>query len=66
MMAMVGAFWGIGYALLILIWGAIIGAVTGLLIVLIGRKQWSYALPLGSYLGATAIIVVLWRSGILT
>jgi hypothetical protein len=36
------------------------------LIVLIGRKQWSYALPFGSYLGATAIIVVLWRSGILT
>lgn len=66
MMAMVGAFWGIGYALLILIWGAIIGAVTGVLIVLIGRKQWSYALPFGSYLGATAIIVVLWRSGILT
>ncbi len=65
MMAMVGAFWGIGDAFMILIWGAIIGAVTGVLIVLIGRKEWSYALPFGSYLGATAIFVTIWRSGTL-
>ncbi len=65
MMAMVGAFWGIADAFMILIWGAIICAVTGVLIVLIGRKEWSYALPFGSYLGVTAILVTIWRSGIL-
>jgi hypothetical protein len=62
---MVGAFWGMADAFMILIWGAIIGAVTGVLIVLIGRKEWSYALPFGSYLGVTAILVTIWRSGLL-
>ncbi len=65
MMAMMGAFWGLPKAILILIMSSLIGAVSGLLIVLITRKQWTYALPFGSYLGATGILVAVWGDEIL-
>jgi leader peptidase (prepilin peptidase)/N-methyltransferase len=65
MVAMMGAFWGFGETFLTLILGSVVAAVTGLLMVLAGRKQWSYALPFGSYLGATAILVMLWGGDIL-
>lgn len=55
MAAMIGAFWGVGPTLLVLIVGSLIGALSGTLIVLIGGKRWNYELPYGSYLGAAAI-----------
>lgn len=66
MVAMMAAFWGISQTVLILIASSVIGAVTGVLIVIIGRKQWHYALPFGSYLAATAIVVALWGDAILS
>ena len=65
MIAMIGAFWGVGAGFTTLILSALIGAVSGVLIVVIGRKEWTYALPFGSYLGATAILVTLWGDDIL-
>lgn len=56
MAAMMGAFWGVPQTLLILLAGSIMGAVTGTLIVLLARKEWSQELPFGSYLGAAAIL----------
>jgi leader peptidase (prepilin peptidase)/N-methyltransferase len=64
MIAMIGAFWGAAMGFTTLVLSAIVGAVTGVLIVLIARKDWTYALPFGSYLGATAIIVTLWGNAI--
>lgn len=66
MMAMVGAFWGISDGFTTLILGAVVGAVSGVLIVIAGRKKWDYALPFGSYLGATALIVSIWGDDILS
>ena len=66
MMAMVGAFWGLGHAVLTLIIGSITGSLVGIAIVLIGRKKWTYELPFGTYLGVTAIVVMLWRAEMLS
>jgi leader peptidase (prepilin peptidase)/N-methyltransferase len=66
MVAMIAAFWGISQTVFILIASSLIGAVTGVLIVVIGRKQWHYALPFGSYMAATGIVVTLWGDAILS
>ena len=65
MMTMVAAFWGFAPTVTILMMGSILGAVTGLLIVAIGRKKWSHELPFGSYLGATSIVIAVWGDAIL-
>ena len=65
MMTMVATFWGFAPTITILMIGSIVGALTGLAIVVIGRKQWSHELPFGSYLGAASIIVAVWGDDIL-
>ena len=65
MMTMVAAFWGFAPAVTILMMGSIVGALTGLLIIMIGRKKWTHELPFGSYLGAASIIVAVWGDDIL-
>lgn len=64
MVAMMGAFWGFGDTFMTLILGSMLGSVVGIGIVLLARKGWNYALPFGSYLGATAIVVALWGDDI--
>ncbi len=59
MAAMMGAFWGIGHTLMILIVGSLAGAVIGTALVALGRSGWRQELPYGSYLGAAALIVTL-------
>ncbi len=66
MMAMVGAFWGLGDSILTLIIGSIIGSAVGIVIVIVGGKKWTYELPFGSYLGAAALVVMLWRHDMLS
>jgi leader peptidase (prepilin peptidase)/N-methyltransferase len=66
MVAMMAAFWGISQTVLILVLSSLVGAVSGILIVVIARKQWHYALPFGSYLAATGIVVTLWGDAILS
>ena len=60
MAAMMGAFWGVGPTLMILLIGSLGGALLGSAIILIGGKKWNYELPFGSYLGAAALVVTLW------
>ena len=64
MMAMVAAFWGLSTTIGVLLIGSLVGAVTGSLIVLIGRKKWTHELPFGAYLGAGGIMVVVWGEDI--
>ena len=64
MMAMVGAFWGLSTTIGVLLIGSLVGAITGSLIVLIGRKKWTHELPFGAYLGAGSIMVVVWGEDI--
>ena len=65
MMAMVAAFWGLGDAILTLIVGSIVGSVVGIVLVIVGGKKWTYELPFGSYLGASAIVVTIWGDDLL-
>lgn len=58
--AMMGAFWGVNYTLIILVVGSIVGALFGTTLVLLGGKRWSHEMPYGSYLGAAAILVTFW------
>ena len=56
MIAMIGAFLGLQGALLTLILGSVVGAVTGIIYVLWTRKDMgSYELPFGSFLGLAAL-----------
>jgi leader peptidase (prepilin peptidase)/N-methyltransferase len=58
MIAMLGAFLGAPYTLLAIMAGSALGAVTGLLYILLTRKNAStYPLPFGSFLGAAALVV---------
>jgi leader peptidase (prepilin peptidase)/N-methyltransferase len=66
MVAMIGAFWGFGTTLMTLILGSILGSLVGLAVVVLARRGWDYALPFGSYLGATGILVTLWGDDILS
>ena len=59
MAAMMGAFWGVGQTLMILIIGSIAGAVIGTALIAIRRANWRQELPYGSYLGAAALVVTL-------
>ena len=65
MAAMMGAFWGVGYTLMMLVIGSLAGAVLGTLFVLVAGKRWNYELPFGSYLGVAAILVMLWGDELL-
>jgi len=56
MIAMIGAFLGLQGALLTLILGSVVGAVTGIIYVLWTKKDMgSYELPFGSFLGLAAL-----------
>ncbi len=60
MAAMMGAFWGVGPTLMILLIGSVGGSLIGGALILFGGKKWNYELPFGSYLGAAALVVTLW------
>jgi leader peptidase (prepilin peptidase)/N-methyltransferase len=61
MIAMIGAFMGLKWALLTLIVGSMLGSVVGLLYIVITRKDAStYELPFGSFLGIAALAVAIY------
>ena len=58
MLAMMGAFLGLGGSFLALMAGAMLGAVTGLIFIRLTRRDMSsYELPFGSFLGVAALAV---------
>lgn len=61
MVATIGAFLGLQGVLLTLVIGSLLGAVTGLLYVLIAKKDAAtYELPFGSFLGIAALLVAVY------
>ena len=60
MLAMIGAFLGWPLALLTLVAASSAGAVVGLGVMVIGRKDWQYALPFGTFLAIAALGASLW------
>lgn len=61
MIAMIGAFLGLQGALLTLILGSLLGALGGLVFILVtGKNASTYELPFGSFLGVAAIAVAIY------
>lgn len=54
--AAVGAFLGLGAVFFTIVAGSIIGALIGILMILIGRREWSARIPFGPYLALGAVI----------
>lgn len=58
MMLMAGAFLGLKRAVLTILAGSVLGAVLGVIFILVRRKGSDYELPFGTFLGAAALLVV--------
>ena len=62
MIAMIGAFLGLQWALLILIIASLFGAIGGLIFIALAKKEAAtYELPLGSFLGIAGLAAALFR-----
>lgn len=63
MIAMIGAFVGLGLSLMTLILASVAGSVVGLAYIKLTHKDAAtYELPFGSFLGATALVLALWTN----
>jgi leader peptidase (prepilin peptidase)/N-methyltransferase len=61
MIAMIGAFLGLQESLLTLIAASLLGAVGGLIYIVVTKKDMStYEIPFGSFLGAAALAIAMW------
>lgn len=61
MIAMIGAFLGLRWSLLTLMLASLAGAVGGLIYIKAARRDSAtYELPFGSFLGATALVLMMW------
>ena len=61
MVGMIGAFQGMGPALLTVVAGSVLGSVCGLIYIAVSKKDArTYELPFGSFLGIAAIVVAIW------
>lgn len=58
MMLMVGAFLGLKRTLLTIFAGSLLGSVLGIAFILMRRKDSTYELPFGTFLGLAALLVV--------
>jgi leader peptidase (prepilin peptidase)/N-methyltransferase len=65
MMAMVGVFLGPKLTLLTIFLGSTLGAVLGLAFIAAAGKSSAYELPFGSFLGAAAVVAMIWGRAIL-
>ncbi len=64
-MAAIGAFVGWQGALFSLMASAVVGAVVGVGVIAIGRRDWSARLPYGPYISLAAVIWIFFREDIL-
>jgi len=60
MMAMVGAFLGVPLTLLTILLGSVVGSIIGIAVIRLFGKSRRYELPFGTFLGAGAIVAVLY------
>ena len=63
MLALAGSFMGFHGALQMLVAASLVGSIAGLIYIKVTKKDHAtYELPLGTFLGATAILIALWQS----
>jgi leader peptidase (prepilin peptidase)/N-methyltransferase len=66
MMLMVGAFLGWQKTLLTLVLGSFVGAIFGLVLIALKKKDLQYALPFGTFLAPAAFVALVWGDRIIT
>ena len=64
MMAMVGAFLVVPLTLLTILLGSVVGSIIGIAVIKFFGKSRQYELPFGTFLGAGAIIALLYGNEI--
>ncbi len=62
--AAIGAFLGLRAVFFTIVAGSMIGAVIGVLMILIGRREWSARIPFGPYLALGAVIWIFFGPGL--
>ncbi len=65
LMLMIGAFLGWRQALLTLILGSFLGALVGVYVLMVRKKDLQFALPFGSFLAPTAFVALVWGERII-
>ena len=65
MMAMVGAFLGLPLTLLTILLGSVAGSIVGIAFMRLSGKSRDYELPFGSFLGAGAVISVIYGNDLI-
>jgi leader peptidase (prepilin peptidase)/N-methyltransferase len=63
--AAIGAFLGMRAVFFTIMSGSIIGAIIGLLMILIRRREWSARIPFGPYLALGAVIWIFFGAGLM-
>jgi len=63
--AAIGAFLGLRAVFFSIVTGSIVGAVIGLLMILIGRREWSARIPFGPYLALGALVWIFFGPALL-
>jgi leader peptidase (prepilin peptidase)/N-methyltransferase len=66
LMLMVGAYLGWRGAVLTLILGSFLGALVGVYIIVVRRKDMQFALPFGTFLAPAAFVGLVWGERIIT
>jgi len=62
MMALIGAFLGLGPAIWVVMVASVMGAALGLVFIVVFRKGMQYELPFGTFLALAGILWVVWRN----
>jgi leader peptidase (prepilin peptidase)/N-methyltransferase len=60
MMVMLGLFFGVKLTVLTMLLGSLVGSLVGGFYILLARKNAQYELPLGTFLGAAALVALFW------
>jgi len=58
LLAMIGAFLGWKGAILTIFLGSLIGSITGIIVMILKRKDFKYAIPFGPFLSLGAVIAL--------
>jgi leader peptidase (prepilin peptidase) / N-methyltransferase len=66
MMLMAGAFLGLRRTVLTILAGSLLGAILGVIFIVASRKESTYELPFGTFLGAAALLVVFFGTPVVT
>jgi len=66
LLAMIGAFLGWKAVILTILLGSLAGSITGIVVIILKRKDFKYAIPFGPFLALGAVISLFYGEGLIT